>query len=47
MVVWANMHGSFVMGLVVAAAFGLEAIWQPDGRARAFRQWGCLDCSSP
>ncbi|GAA4742515.1 hypothetical protein GCM10023264_04570 [Sphingomonas daechungensis] len=40
MVVWANMHGSFVMGLVVAAAFGLEAIWQPDGRARAFRQWG-------
>ena len=40
MVVWVNLHGSFVLGLVVAAAFALEAVVQSDDRIRALRQWG-------
>ncbi len=39
MIVWANLHGSFVMGLLIAAAFGLEALLVEADRARAFRQW--------
>jgi hypothetical protein len=47
MVVWANLHGSFVMGLAIAGAFGLEALVTSTDRPRAFRQWalfglGCL-----
>jgi hypothetical protein len=39
MTLWANLHGGFVFGLLIAAAFGLEAlIYSPD-KARAFRQW--------
>ena len=34
--VWANLHGSFVFGLAIAAAFGLEAlVAAPDKDARA------------
>ena len=40
MVFWANFHGSFVMGLAIAGAFGLEAVCAPGDRARALRQWG-------
>ena len=40
MVVWTNLHGSFVIGLVVAAAFGLEALLASVDRTRALRQWG-------
>jgi hypothetical protein len=40
MVVWTNLHGSFVIGLVVAAAFGLEALLASGDRTRALRQWG-------
>jgi hypothetical protein len=40
MIVWANLHGSFVMGLAIAAAFALEAMVASADRARAFRQWG-------
>ena len=40
MVVWANLHGSFVMGLLIAAAFGLEALLADPDRGKAFRQWG-------
>jgi len=36
---WANLHGSFVFGLAIAAAFGLEALISSDDRVRAFRQW--------
>jgi hypothetical protein len=39
MTVWANLHGSFVFGLAIAAAFGLEAVVSSPDRARAFRQW--------
>jgi len=50
MIVWANLHGSFVFGLAIAAAFGLEAMVDSADRPRAFRQWlvfgvaCCLAC---
>ena len=40
MLVWANLHASFALGLVLAALFGLEALLQSPDRERAFRQWG-------
>jgi len=39
MTLWANLHGSFVFGLAIAAAFGLEALISSSDRVRAFRQW--------
>ena len=39
MSVWANLHGGFVFGLAIAAAFGLEALVSSADKARAFRQW--------
>jgi len=39
MTVWANLHGSFVFGLALAAAFGLEALVESADKVRAFRQW--------
>ena len=39
MTIWANLHGGFVFGLAIAAAFGLEALVDSADRARAFRQW--------
>lgn len=40
MVVWTNLHGSFVIGLVVAAVLALEALLASGDRSRALRQWG-------
>jgi len=39
MTVWANLHGGFVFGLAIAAAFGLEALVDSNDRPRAFQQW--------
>src|SRR5437764_12924015 len=39
MALWANLHGSFVFGLAIAGAFGLEALVASADRARALRQW--------
>jgi hypothetical protein len=39
MSLWANLHGSFVFGLAIAAAFGLEALVSSTDKSRAFRQW--------
>ena len=39
MILWANLHGGFVFGLAIAAAFGLEALVDSTDRPRAFRQW--------
>ena len=39
MVLWANLHGSFVLGLLIAGAFGLEALLVSPDRTRALRQW--------
>ena len=40
MVLWANLHGSFVMGLAIAAAFGLDALVAEKDKGRVIRQWG-------
>jgi len=40
MIVWANLHGSFVMGLAIAAGFGLEALLASPDKARVIRTWG-------
>jgi hypothetical protein len=39
MTLWANLHGGFVFGLAIAAAFGLEAVISSPDRGSAFRQW--------
>lgn len=40
MLVWANLHGSFVLGLGLAGAFGLEALIDSRDKVRVVRQWG-------
>lgn len=41
MALWANLHGSFVLGLVLAGALALEALAAtPAPRGPALRQWG-------
>src|SRR5258708_9368066 len=39
MALWANLHGGFVFGLLVAGAFGLEALTASADKPRALRQW--------
>ncbi|MGN6057188.1 MAG: hypothetical protein ACTHOI_01205 [Sphingomicrobium sp.] len=39
MTVWANLHGGFVFGLAIGAAFGVEAVIYSPDRIRALRQW--------
>ena len=39
MTLWANLHGSFVFGFVIAGAFGLEALVVSQDWKRALRQW--------
>ena len=40
MILWANLHGGYVFGLAVAAAFGLEALVDSADKGRVIRQWG-------
>ncbi len=41
MVVWANLHGSFIFGLALAAAIALEALVEAKGgRVRVALRWG-------
>jgi hypothetical protein len=40
MTLWANLHGGFVFGLVIAAVFGVEALVATPDKARVIRQWG-------
>jgi hypothetical protein len=39
MILWANIHGSFVMGLAIGGFFGLEALVLSPDRTRALRAW--------
>ena len=39
MIVWANLHGSFVLGIGIAGLFGLEALVFESDRAKVLRQW--------
>jgi hypothetical protein len=34
MALWANLHGGFVFGLVLAGAFALDAVWNADSTGR-------------
>jgi hypothetical protein len=34
MVLWANLHGSFVLGIVLVAPFGLDALWNAEAAER-------------
>lgn len=41
LLLWANMHGAFTMGIVIAAAFGLEALLRADRESlpRVLVEW--------
>ena len=39
MTLWVNLHASFALGLLLAAAFGLEALIESKERAKTFAQW--------
>lgn len=39
MSLWANLHGGFVFGLLIAAAFALEALVVSTDKRRALKQW--------
>lgn len=42
MLVWVNAHASFIIGIAIAGAFGLEALIEAErsGRWRVIRDWG-------
>ena len=40
MVLWVNIHGTFLLGLALAAALALEAVVNDENRSAAFRDWG-------
>jgi hypothetical protein len=41
MLIWVNLHGSFMVGLVLAPAFLLEALFEPGAdRRRVLLHWG-------
>ena len=46
MLAWANLHGSFVLGLVLAGAFGLEALLGSANRKQAFLDWAVFGAAS-
>ncbi len=46
MLVWANLHGSFVFGLVLLAWFGLEALVRTADRRRALIGWALFASAS-
>jgi hypothetical protein len=41
MVLWANLHASYALAFVIAAAFGLEALWEApkERRFKVLRDW--------
>jgi hypothetical protein len=48
MIIWANLHGSYVFGFVIAGAFGLEALWEAPKERRliVFRDWAIFGAAS-
>jgi hypothetical protein len=46
MALWANIHGSFLLGLALVAGLGLEAIASDKDRVTALRQWGSFAAGS-
>lgn len=46
MLLWANMHGSFVFGLALAAVFAFEALLTVTDRRRTILHWGAFGLAS-
>jgi hypothetical protein len=48
MIVWANLHASWIFGFVVAGAFGLEALWEAprERKLKALRDWALFGLAS-
>lgn len=46
MIVWANLHASFLLGLAMVAVFGLEALIFEKDRARVVKGWGLFGLAS-
>jgi hypothetical protein len=46
MLVWANLHGSFIIGLVIAGVFGLEALVTASNRRSVLIGWGIFGAAS-
>lgn len=46
MMLWANLHGSFVFGLVVLPFFGIEALLGESDRLKVARGWGIFALAS-
>lgn len=46
MLVWANLHGSFLLGLLLTGVFSLEALLYESDRARTVRHWGLFGFAS-
>jgi hypothetical protein len=46
MIVWANLHASFLLGLAIAGYFALEALVYDDNRARVLKEWGLFGLAS-
>ena len=46
--IWVNMHGSFLIGLALIAPFGLEAVLatEPQTRLKVIRDWGLVGFAS-
>ena len=44
MVLWANLHGSFMFGLGLVLFLGVEAVLAPGRRAAEARRWGMFGC---
>lgn len=44
MTLWANLHGGFVFGFLIAGAFALEALVSSANRPAALRQWLLFGC---
>ena len=40
MMLWANLHGSYVLGLALAAVFALEALVEAEDRLDVVKRWG-------
>jgi hypothetical protein len=46
MLFWANLHGSFLFGLLLIGVFGLEALLQEKDRKRVLLGWGLFGCAA-
>ncbi len=46
MLLWANLHGSFLFGLVLVGVFGLEALLQEPDRRRTLQGWSAFGFAS-